>query len=227
MCMLNNSNNLGEFIQRVTKDLNISNMSCNDALKEIVHNSAPIHDANGKITKTYFCVAGVDYYATEDGIYTYKGLVDPCIIKGGRYIGITIGGKSLSYHRLMFVLFNPQLINYIDIPDYNINHTVLVKDKDSLGRDAKSRVINNPYEINPRYLELVTVSENNSHARFITEFGLEMIHVSARDINELYDKLLPLDYKEGSESLIRKYNRNIVEHYYKKKNFNGRVSFVA
>lgn len=155
--------------------------------------------------------------------------------KGGIYPEVYISGMPIKLYVLTMIC-----IGEIAFEKYNegleINHCVISKTEPKLlniGCDAsyyKGVVIDTAplkkLSANPSYLEFCTRSENVKHGKFIKDFNLYDTYVSAHDVDELRQLLIPYDPSlcDRQDAWIR-WNRAKVEKFYRDRGETKRILF--
>lgn len=120
--------------------------------------------------------------------------------KGGIYPEVYISGMPIKLYVLMMIATDDTAYEQYQ-SGLEINHCVISKTKPKLlniGCDIayyKGVVIDTAplkkLSADPNYLEFCTRSENIRHGKFVKEFALYDVYVSAHDIDELRQLLVP------------------------------------
>lgn len=155
--------------------------------------------------------------------------------KGGVYPEYTISGMPVkAYVMSMLATDDSAFEKYNE--GLEINHCVISKMQPKLlniGCDAsyfKGVVIDTAplkkLSADPNYLEFCTRSENVRHGKFIKEFNLYNTYISAHDIDELRQLLIPYDPSlcDRQDDWIR-CNRAKVEKFYRDRGETKRILF--
>lgn len=155
--------------------------------------------------------------------------------KGGIYPEVSISGMPVKAYVLSMIAQDETALEKYQ-GGMEINHCVISK------VDPKTLNIgcNNFYEkevvistaprqelsYDPAYLEFVTHGENVRHGKFIKEFNLYDVYVSAKDIDELRKFLIPYDPSlcDKQDDWIR-WNKERVESFYRAKEVTKQVLF--
>lgn len=155
--------------------------------------------------------------------------------KGGIYPEIIISGMPIKAYVLSMIAQDETAIEKYE-QGMEINHCVISKvDPRTLNIGC-----NNFYEkevvistaprqelsYDPAYLEFVTRSENVRHGRFIKEFNLYDTYVSAHDIDELRQLLIPQSLCNRQDDWIR-WNRAKVEKFYRDRGETKKIIFPS
>ena len=155
--------------------------------------------------------------------------------KGGIYPEVTICNMPIKAYVLSMIAQDETALEKYK-SGLEINHTVISK------VDPKTLNIgcNNFYEkevvistaprqelsYDPAYLEFVTRGENVRHGKFIKEFNLYDTYVSAHDVDELRQLLIPYDPSlcDRQNDWVR-WNKELVESFYRAKGVTKQVLF--
>lgn len=154
--------------------------------------------------------------------------------KGGIYPEVVICGMPIKAYVLSMIAKDETALEKYQ-SGLEINHTVISK------VDPKTLNIgcNNFYEkevvistaprqelsYDPAYLEFVTRGENVRHGKFIKEFNLYDVYVSAHDVDELRQLLIPYDPSQIEQDDWVRWNRSNVEKFYRDKGEAKRILF--
>lgn len=155
--------------------------------------------------------------------------------KGGIYPEVILSGMPIKAYVLSMIAQDETALEKYQ-SGLEINHTVISK------VDPKTLNIgcNNFYEkevvistaprqelsYDPAYLEFVTRGENVRHGKFIKEFNLYDVYISAHDIDELKQLLVPYDKSPClSQSDWIRWNRAKVEKFYRDRGIVKQVLF--
>lgn len=152
--------------------------------------------------------------------------VEPHWCKSGIYPEVSFNGIMIKLYILAMVLSDKDFYNtYMSNSSFVVNHTV------SSGEYAyfNNKCFSKPLRVvayNPKYLEIITNSENIKHGRFISKYNLDKVYVSAKDIDVL-DKLLidPLDVDESSRPCVIEHNIDTVVKYYNNRGIDFKLRF--
>lgn len=155
--------------------------------------------------------------------------------KGGVYPEVILSGMPIKAYVLSMVAKDETALEKYQ-SGLEINHTVISKvDPKTLniGCDTfynKEVIINTAprqeLSYDPAYLEFVTRSENVRHGKFIKEFSLYDTYVSAHDIDELRQLLVPYDpaFCDMQDTWIG-WNKAKVEKFYRDRGIVKQVLF--
>lgn len=155
--------------------------------------------------------------------------------KGGIYPEVYISGMPIKLYVLTMIATDDTAFEKYR-SGLEINHMIISKTQPkmlNIGCDAsyfKGVVIDTaPLKklgANPSYLEFCTRSENVRHGKFIKEFNLYDTYVSAHDIDELRQLLIPYDPSlcDRQDDWIR-WNRAKVEKFYRDLSETKRILF--
>lgn len=145
--------------------------------------------------------------------------------KGGIYPEVSISGMQIKLYVLTMIAVDSSAFEKYQ-SDLEINHTIISKTEPKLlniGCDNayyRGVVIDTAplkkLSANPSYLEFCTRSENVKHGKFIKEFSLYDTYISAHDIDELRQLLIPYDPSlcDRQDDWIR-WNKAKVEKFYR------------
>lgn len=155
--------------------------------------------------------------------------------KGGIYPEVSISGMQIKLYVLtMICIDNTAFEKYQSCLE--INHCVISKTEPKLlniGRDNayyRGVVIDTAplkkLSANPSYLEFCTRSENVKHGKFVKEFSLYDTYISAHDVDELRQLLIPYDPSlcDRQGDWIR-WNKAKVEKFYQDRGETKQVLF--
>ena len=155
--------------------------------------------------------------------------------KGGIYPEVYISGMPIKLYVLTMICIDETAFEKYN-EGLEINHCVISKMQPKLlniGCDAsyfKGVVIDTAplkkLSANPSYLEFCTRSENVKHGKFIKEFSLYDTYVSAHDVDELRQLLIPYDTSlcDRQDDWIR-WNKDKVEKFYRDRGETKRILF--
>lgn len=145
--------------------------------------------------------------------------------KGGIYPEYIISGMPIKAYTLSMIAQDKTALEKYK-SGLEINHCVISKTQPKVLNIG----CNNFYEkevvistaprqelsYDPAYLEFVTRGENVRHGKFIKEFNLYDVYVSAHDVNELRQILIPYDQSlcDRQDDWIRR-NKERVESFYR------------
>lgn len=145
--------------------------------------------------------------------------------KGGIYPEVSISGMPIKLYVLTMLAVDSSAFEKYQ-SGLEINHTIISKTQPKLlniGYDNayyRGVVIDTAplkkLSANPSYLELCTRSENVKHGKFIKEFCLYDTYISAHDVDELRQLLIPYDPSlcDRHDDWIR-WNKAKVEKFYR------------
>ena len=145
--------------------------------------------------------------------------------KGGIYPEVYISGMPIKLYVLMMLATNDTAFEKYQ-SGLEINHTVISKTAPKLlniGCDSsyyKGVVIDTAplkkLSADPNYLEFCTRGENVRHGKFIKEYELYNVYVSAKDVDTLKELLIPYDPSlcDRQDYWVR-WNRANVEKFYR------------
>lgn len=152
--------------------------------------------------------------------------VEPHWCKSGIYPEVSFNGIMIKLYILAMVLSDKDFYNtYMSNSSFVVNHTV------SSGEYAyfNNKCFSKPLRVvayNPKYLEIITNSENTKHGRFVSKYNLNKVYVSAKDIDSLEGLLIdPLEVDESFRQYVVKRNIDTVVKYYKDKGINFKLRF--
>lgn len=155
--------------------------------------------------------------------------------KGGIYPEVYISGMPIKLYVLMMLATDDTSFEKYQ-SGLEVNHTVISKTQPKLlniGCDVsyfKGVVIDTAplkkLSADPNYLEFCTRGENVRHGKFIKEFSLYDTYVSAHDIDELRQLLIPYnpDLADLQEDWIG-WNRQKIEKFYRDRGETKRIVF--
>lgn len=145
--------------------------------------------------------------------------------KGGIYPEVYISGMPIKLYTLTMICVDETAFEKYQA-GLDINHCVINKTEPKLlniGCDSsyyKGVVIDTAplkkLSADPSYLEFCTRGENVRHGKFIKEYELYNVYVSAKDVDELKGLLIPYnpDLADMQDDWIR-WNRTKVEKFYR------------
>lgn len=145
--------------------------------------------------------------------------------KGGIYPEVSISGMPIKLYVLTMIATDDSAFEKYQ-SDLEINHTIISKTQPKLlniGCDNayyRGVVIDTAplkkLSANPSYLEFCTRSENVKHGKFVKEFSLYDTYISAHDVAELRQLLIPYDHSlcNRQDDWIR-WNKAKVEKFYR------------
>jgi hypothetical protein len=155
--------------------------------------------------------------------------------KGGIYPEYIISGMPVKAYVLSMIAKDETAFEKYQ-SGLEINHTVISKTQPKLlniGCDStyyKGVVIDTAplkkLSANPSYLEFCTRSENVKHGKFIKDFSLYDTYISAHDVDELRQLLIPYDSSlcDRQDDWIR-WNKAKVEKFYRDRGETKQVLF--
>lgn len=155
--------------------------------------------------------------------------------KGGVYPEVYISGMPIKLYVLTMICVDKTAFEKYQ-SGLEINHCVISRVQPKLlniGCDSsyyKGVVIDTAplkrISADPNYLEFCTRSENVRHGKFIKEFSLYDTYVSAKDIDELRQLLIPYDPSlcDRQDDWIR-WNKDKVEKFYRDRGETKQVLF--
>ncbi len=187
-------------------------------------------------------------FEMSDGIYkvtsdfvvtkTYAGNVQELPVhfcKGGIYPEVSISGMPIKLYVLSMLAVDSSAFEKYQ-SGLEINHTIISKTQPKLlniGCDNayyRGVVIDTAplkkLSANPSYLEFCTRSENVKHGKFIKDFSLYDTYISAHDVDELRQLLIPYDpsLSDRQDDWIR-WNKSKVEKFYRDRGETKQVLF--
>lgn len=155
--------------------------------------------------------------------------------KGGIYPEVYVSGMPIKLYVLSMICVDETAFEKYS-EGLEINHMVISKTQPKLlniGCDSsynKGVVINTTplkkLSADPSYLEFCTRGENVRHGKFIKEFSLYDTYVSAKDVDELKELLIPYnpDLADMQDDWVR-WNRTRVEQFYRSKGVGQQILF--
>lgn len=155
--------------------------------------------------------------------------------KGGIYPEVSISGMPIKLYVLTMIATDDSAFEKYQ-SGLEINHTIISKIQPKLlniGCDNayyRGVVIDTAplkkLSANPSYLEFCTRSENVKHGKFIKDFSLYDTYISAHDVDELRQLLVPYDscMDEVKDDWVA-LNRFNVEEFYRNKGVEQQVLF--
>lgn len=146
--------------------------------------------------------------------------VKPRWCKKGIYPEVTISGVPIKLYILALTLSDSKFYeNYMSDSNLVVNHTVESNNKVYDGYKCFSCPLR-MVAYNPKYLELVTISQNNKHGAFVSRYGLTGVFVSAKDIEDLSKLMVdPQDYGSNDRGDIVEANKGLVVDFYRSKGY--------
>lgn len=152
-------------------------------------------------------VDGVLYMLTDSGFKVKK----VNWVRHGKYpeYRFTFHGRMCfvkAYVLSMVAMSSNVFTLYIN--GYDINHKVVFKN------DRNNRMFDKVM-YDPKYLEVISRSENIRHGKFAIQNGLYGVYISSEDVNFLESKLdYVSSYTVGVEDLVCQHNKNLVNEFY-------------
>lgn len=155
--------------------------------------------------------------------------------KGGIYPEVSISGMPIKLYVLTVLAVDSSAFEKYQ-SGMEINHTIISKTQPKLlniGCDNayyRGVVIDTAplkkLSANPSYLEFCTRSENVKHGKFVKEFSLYDTYISAHDVDELRQLLIPYDHSlcDRQDDWIR-WNKAKVEKFYRDRGVAKQVLF--
>lgn len=155
--------------------------------------------------------------------------------KGGIYPEVSISGMPIKLYVLTMIATDDSAFEKYQ-SGLEINHTIISKTQPKLlnigcGYSYYTGVVVDTAPLkklsaNPSYLEFCTRSENVKHGKFIKDFSLYDTYVSAHDVDELRQLLIPYDTSlcDRQDDWIR-LNRAKVEKFYRDRGETKRILF--
>lgn len=155
--------------------------------------------------------------------------------KGGIYPEVSISGMNCKLYVLTMICIDKTAFEKYN-EGLEINHCVISKMQPKLlniGCDNayyRGVVIDTAplkkLSANPSYLEFCTRSENVKHGKFIKEFSLYDTYISAHDVDELRQLLIPYDPSlcDRQDDWIR-WNKAKVEKFYRDRGETKQILF--
>ena len=174
------------------------------------------YDDNGDWSYSNFIFDEELYRVTNDGalyMLTDAGFVVKKVnwVRHGKYPEhrFSFNGRVCfvkAYVLSMVAMSSNVFILYIN--GFDINHKVLFEN------DRNNRMFDKVM-YNPKYLEVVSRSDNVRHGRFAIQNGLYGVYISSSDVDFLESKLdYVTSYTVGVEDLVCKHNKNLVNEFY-------------
>lgn len=143
--------------------------------------------------------------------------------KGGIYPEVNISGMPIKLYVITMIAVDSSAFEKYQ-SGLEINHTIISKKQPKLlniGSLYNNGVVTDTAPLkklsaNPSYLEFCTRSENVKHGKFIKDFSLYDTYVSAHDVDELRQLLVPYDSSlcDRQGDWIR-WNKERVESFYR------------
>lgn len=153
--------------------------------------------------------------------------------KGGIYPEVYISGMPIKLYVLTMLAVDSSAFEKYQ-SGLEINHTIISKTQPKLlniGSLYNNGVVIDTAPLkkisaDPNYLEFCTRSENVKHGKFIKDFSLYDTYVSAHDVDELRQLLIPYDPSlcDRQDDWIR-LNKDKVEKFYRDRGETKRVLF--
>ena len=153
--------------------------------------------------------------------------------KGGIYPEVNISGMPIKLYVLTMLAVDSSAFEKYQ-SGLEINHTIISKTQPKLlniGNLYNNGVVTDTAPLkklsaNPSYLEFCTRSENVKHGKFIKDFSLYDTYVSAHDVDELRQLLIPYDPSlcDRQGDWIR-LNKDKVEKFYRDRGETKRILF--
>lgn len=152
--------------------------------------------------------------------------VEPHWCKSGIYPEVSFDGIMIKLYILAMVLSDDSFYDtYMSNSSFVVNHTVSSGEYAYFNNKCFSKPLR-AVAYNPKYLEIVTNSENTKHGRFVSKYGLDKVYVSAKDVDSLEKFLIdPLDVDESSRHEVVEHNIDAVVKYYNAKGINFKLRF--
>ena len=152
--------------------------------------------------------------------------VEPHWCKSGIYPEVSFDGIMIKLYILAMVLSDDSFYDtYMSNSSFVVNHTVSSGEYAYYNNKCFSKPLRD-VAYNPKYLEIITNSENTKHGRFVSKYGLDKVYVSAKDVDSLEKFLIdPLDVDEGSRHEVVEHNIDAVVKYYEAKGINFKLRF--
>lgn len=195
--------------------------------------------ADGSFCKASFEMSDGTYTVTNDFVVKKvdnAGNVQELSVhfcKGGIYPEVNISGMPIKLYVLTMLAVDSSAFEKYQ-SGLEINHTIISKTQPKLlniGNLYNNGVVTDTAPLkklsaNPSYLEFCTRSENVKHGKFIKDFSLYDTYVSAHDVDELRQLLIPYDPSlcDRQDDWIR-WNRQKVEKFYLDRGETKRILF--
>lgn len=210
-------------------------------LEAINNNIKREHNKDGVFIKASFELSDGVYYI-DKGFDVMKedntgvAYIPISYCKGGIYPQIQICGMPIKMYVLSMIAQDEAAFNLYK-SGLDINHTVISKIEPkvlNIGTGAAyertSKVITTAprkeLSYNPAYLELVSRSSNVKHGKFVHEYGLFDVYVSAKDVDELRKWLIPYDSSlSDMQDMWVNWNRFRVEKFYQDRGETKQILF--
>lgn len=205
------------------------------AMKAIAGVSKKIFDKAGNLLRVDFEFGNNDFSMTPDGtLYRRDEILgkyvvfEPHYCKKGIYPEYCLGEIRIKAYILSLLLTDDNFYDdYMSNASYVVNHKVEGYEFVNFGKKVLTVPVKS-VSYNPKYLEIVTNSQNTKHGRFIREYGLYGVSISAKDINDedlLKDltKLSSVDIYDRADTAYA--NRVAVESYYRNRGISYTVLF--
>lgn len=128
-------------------------------------------------------------------IYVRKGRetdyseIDWSWSNGKTYPVTSINGCMIYAHHLLLVCFRPELYDKFISGRFVVNH--ILTESHSYVCDSRYHLCERPlaeFNTDPRYLEVISYSENRQHGKYVDRLGLRGIAVSYKDSVMFYNK---------------------------------------
>lgn len=155
--------------------------------------------------------------------------------KGGIYPEVSISGMPIKLYVLTMLAVDSSAFEKYQ-SGLEINHTIISKTQPKLlnigcGYAYYSGVVVDTAPLkklsaNPSYLEFCTRSENVKHGKFIKDLSLYDTYVSAHDVDELRQLLIPYDTSLcGRQDDWIRWNKTKVEKFYRDRGETKQILF--
>lgn len=187
------------------------------------------YNKDGSFKLATFTFGDYDYKVNSDGVLYRKHCdssmddfeeVVPSWCKGGIYPEYCINNCYIKAYHLSLIASDDTIYDkYMEDSSLVINHMVTSSNNKifNYGYYNSYRSVVKPmreFAFNPNFLEIVSRSDNLRHAKFVDDYNLYGVCVSASYINDLSGKLINI--KECSSENIdiaTKYNHDTVNDY--------------
>ena len=195
--------------------------------------------ADGSFCKASFEMSDGTYTVTNDFVVKKidnAGNVQELPVhfcKGGIYPEVNISGMPIKLYVIAMLATDATAFEKYQ-SGLEINHTIISKTQPKLlniGSLYNNEVVADTAPLkklsaNPSYLEFCTRSENVKHGKFIKDFSLYDTYVSAHDVDELRQLLIPYDPSlcNRQDDWVR-LNRDKVEKFYRDRGETKRILF--
>ena len=195
------------------------------AMKAINRVARRFYDKDGVLLRVDFEFGNNDYSMFKDGTLFRKDdrlgryiVFEPHYCKKGIYPEYCIGELRIKAYVLALLLSDDNFYDtYMSNNSYVVNHKVVGYEFVNYGNKTLAVPVKSVSH-NPKYLEVVTTSENTKHGNFIRDYGLDGVSISAKDIDdkELLKDLVKLESVNVYDRADTAYaNRIAVEKYYR------------